>query len=77
MIAHTYRLHLDSPFVRLADVDDLLGKEVEITVRELPPATDGNAHRLAQFLDQSASSAFFSAIDEPAEWQKRLRDEWE
>ncbi|MEZ0609210.1 hypothetical protein ACAW74_11870 [Fibrella sp. WM1] len=77
MIAHTYRFHLDSPLVRLSNVDDLLGKDVEITVRELPAAPDGNAERLSQFLAQSASSSFFSNIDEPAEWQKRLRDEWE
>lgn len=77
MIAHTYRFHLDSPLVHLSDVDDLLGKDVEITVRELPSVSGGNAERLAQFLANSASSSFFGSIEDPIAWQKRIRDEWE
>ena len=78
MILHTYRIHLDSPFVRLPDVDDLLGKDVEVTIRELHPAeSSGNANKIEQFLARSASATFFGTIEDPSDWQKRIRDEWE
>ena len=78
MVSHTYRIHLDSPFVKFSNVDDLLGKDVEVTIRELHPAeTSGNANKIEQFLAHSASPAFFATIEDPADWQKRMRDEWE
>ena len=78
MASHSYKVHLDSPLLRLTNVDDLLGKDVEVTIRELRPSESlGNAERIEQFLAQSASATFFSTIEDPANWQKRIRDEWE
>lgn len=78
MVSHSYKTHLDSPLLHLTNVDDLLGKDVEVTIRELlPTEMVGNADQVAQFLAESASTTFFNTIEDPADWQKRMRDEWE
>lgn len=78
MVSHSYITHLDSPFLRLTDVDDLLGKDVEITIREVRLVESAsNADRVAQFLAGTASADFFRNIEDPTIWQKRIRDEWE
>ena len=77
MVSHTYHIHLDSATIQLPDVDDLLGKDVEVTIREVSPA-DGNSNFDAiNHLLQQASPAFFKTITNPVDWQKQIRDEWE
>ena len=77
MISHTYHIHLDSPIIRLSNVDDLLGKDVEVIVRERTTESLSNFNAIEQLLADQASTAFFGQIADPVEWQKRLRDEWE
>ncbi len=78
MVSHTYQIHLDSDVIRLPDVSDLLGKDVEVTIRELISSdTDSNFDALNQLLSSQANADFFGQISDPVEWQKQLRDEWE
>lgn len=78
MLSHTYHFHLDSPIIRLHDVDDLLGKDVEIIVRERKPADAvSNFDAINQLLETQADPAFFNEITDPVAWQNQLRDEWE
>lgn len=77
MTTHTFHIKLDSNVIRLRNVDDLLGKRVEITIRELANGAVSNFATLQQLLENQASPAFFQSIIDPAQWQKNLRDEWE
>ena len=78
MVSHTYYIHLDSATIQLSDVDDLLGKDVEVIVRELKPSNPtSNFDSINQLLTDQASPDFFKAIIDPSEWQKLIRDEWE
>ena len=78
MVSHTYHIHLDSPTIRLTDVDDLLGKDVEIIVRERQPtATSSNFDVVNQLLTEQANPDFFRHIVDPVTWQQQIRDEWE
>lgn len=78
MVSHTYHIHLDSPIIRLPDIDDLLGKDVEVIVRERNPAdSTSNFDAVQELLASKANPAFFGQIDDPSAWQKRIRDEWE
>ena len=74
MISHTYQFHLDSDVIRLPNVDDLLGKEVEVIVREVSlPDMVSNFEELDRLLTQKASPNFFSDVQEPVDWQKQSR----
>ncbi len=78
MTVHKFQIQLDSPIVRLQDVDDLIGKRVEIIVREVEEeAWESNGTAVLEFLEEYASPALFSEITDPVQWQKELRDEWE
>lgn len=78
MVFHTYQIHLDSDVIRLPNVDDLLGKDVEVTVRELKPDNSpSNFDALNHLLTNKASPHFFRDINDPVVWQKQVRDEWE
>ena len=78
MVSHTYQIHLDSDIIRLPNVADLLGKDVEVTIRELASSdSESNFDALNHLLSSQASADFFSQISDPVEWQKQLRDEWE
>lgn len=78
MVSHTYHIHLDSPIIRLPDVDDLLGKDVEVIVRErLPTSPLSNFDTINQLLHDQANPDFFKQIGDPTAWQKQLRNEWE
>ena len=77
MVSHTYQIHLDSDVIRLPNIDDLLGKDVEVIVRELKPDdVPSNFDALDQLLKNQASPNFFREIDDPATWQKEVRNEW-
>ncbi len=74
MVSHTYHMHLDSPTIRLTDVDDLLGKNVEIIVRErLPAASASNFDAVSQLLAEQANPNFFGQIIDPVTWQQQIR----
>lgn len=78
MVSHTYHIHLESATIRLPDIDDLLGKDVEVIIRELAPGNpSSNFDAINRLLTDQASSDFFKQIEDPSEWQKRIRDEWE
>lgn len=78
MVSHTYHIHLESNTIQLPGIDDLLGKDVEVTVREADPARrESNFDAIRQLLTSRANPRFFAQIDDPVAWQKRLRDEWE
>ena len=78
MVSHTYRIHLESTTIQLPDVDDLLGKDVEVTIRELEPISPAsNFDAINQLLTDKASSDFFKQIEDPSEWQRQIRNEWE
>ena len=77
MVTHTYHIHLESATIRLPDIDDLLGKDVEVIVREYDPASpSSNFDAVDQLLTNQASSVFFGQINDPTEWQRQIRDEW-
>ena len=78
MVSHTYQIHLDSDVIHLLNVDDLLGKDVEVTIREVTQNdAPSNFDALNQLLANQASTHFFREINDPAAWQKQVRDEWE
>ena len=78
MVSHTYHIHLESPIIQLPDVDDLLGKDVEVIIRELKPDSPvSNFDAINQLLTDQASPDFFEQIDDPSDWQKQIRNEWE
>lgn len=78
MVSHTYHIHLESSTIQLPDVDDLLGKDVEVIIRELMPTSPAsNFDAINQLLTDQASSNFFKHINDPSEWQKQIRNEWE
>lgn len=78
MVSHTYHIHLESATIRLPDIDDLLGKDVEVIIRELEPSkSSSNFEAINQLLTDQASTDFFKQIEDPSEWQKQVRDEWE
>jgi hypothetical protein len=78
MLSHTYHIHLDSDTIHLPNLDDLLGKDVEIVVSEVSPTTRGtNFDQINRLLTEKANPAFFSQIADPTAWQKQIRDEWE
>lgn len=77
MVTHTYRIHLKSTTIRLPDIDYLLGKDVEVIVREFNPASpSSNFDAVDQLLTDGASPDFFGQINDPKEWQRQIRDEW-
>ncbi len=77
MVSHTYQFHLDSDIIRLPNVDDLLGKDVEVIIREIEPHTSvSNFQAINQLLLGQASPDFFRQITDPVTWQKQIRDEW-
>lgn len=78
MVSHTYQFHLDTDVIHLPDIGDLLGKDVEVVIRELetlPPASNFDA--INQLLASQASPDFFGKIEDPAAWQKQTRNDWE
>ena len=77
MVWHTYHIHLESATIQLSDVDDLLGKDVEVIIREVSPTEEGSNFDAVNHLLHQASPTFFKNIEDPAEWQKQIRDEWE
>ena len=77
MTTHTFHIRLDSNVIRLQNVDDLLGKRVEITIRELANGAVSNVAAIQQLLEEQGSPAFFQSILDPAQWQQDLRNEWE
>ena len=78
MVSHIYHLRLDSPIIRLPDVDDLLGKNVEIVIREHDIVDfPSNFETIQRVLSEQANSTFFKQIEDPSTWQKQIRDEWE
>ncbi len=78
MTVHKFQIQLDSPIVRLPDVEDLIGKRVEIIVREVEEEDwESNGAAVLEFPEEYASPELFSEITDPVQWQKELRDEWE
>ena len=78
MVSYTYHIHLESATIQLPDMDDLLGKYVEVIVRELKPTRPAsNFDALNQLLISQSSPDFFKQIEDPSEWQNKIRDEWE
>lgn len=78
MVSHTYHIHLDSPIIRLPDIDDLLGKDVEVIVRERQSdLSSSNFNEIQQLLASQANVDFFDQIKDPSEWQRKIRNEWE
>lgn len=77
MVSHTYHIHLDSSTIQLTDVEDLLGKDVEVTIREISSGNPAsNFTEIDQLLTSRASPDFFKLVEEPSDWQKQIRDEW-
>lgn len=76
MISHTYHIHLNSTVIHLPDADDLVGKDVEVIVRERKSDTVSNVNTLKQLLTK-ANPDFFKQIADPITWQQHSRDEWE
>lgn len=78
MTVHKFQIKLDSAVVKLPDVEELIGKEVEITIREVEETEwKPNGAAIIAFLEQNASSELFADITDPVQWQRELRDEWE
>ncbi|HMO41343.1 MAG TPA: hypothetical protein PKC76_17980 [Saprospiraceae bacterium] len=78
MTVHKFQVRLDSQTVKLPDVEDLIGKTVEITIREIIEESPvGNGGALLKFLAINANPTHFAGIIDPWQWQKSLRDEWE
>jgi hypothetical protein len=78
MVSHTYHIHLESSTIELPNIDDLLGKDVEVVIREINPGNPpSNFDEIDQLLTSRASSDFFKEIEDPSDWQKQIRDEWE
>ena len=72
MISHTYHIHLESAIIQLPNVDDLLGKDVEVIIRELNPDSPvSNFDAINQLLTDQASPDFFKRIDDPSDWQRQ------
>lgn len=76
MISHTYQFHLDSNVIHLPDIDDLLGKDVEVVIREVTTSATSNFDVVNLLLGNHASPVFFDEIKDPVTWQKQIRDEW-
>jgi hypothetical protein len=50
-------------------------KEVNVEIDE--PRKKGNAEKIMKMAEEMRGKNYFADIDDPVEYQRRLRDEWE
>lgn len=78
MTIQKFQLKLNSSEVKLPVLEELIGKEVEITIKTLEEIEwKPNGAAIRQIIEQYASPELFKDITDPVQWQKDLRDEWE
>ena len=71
---HSIQIPPQYPVIDKAKVKVILFYEKEIT-----PHTKGNYNKeaLLHSLNKAKQKGVFRTIDNPVEWQKKIRDEWE
>ena len=73
----TYEAILEGNTIAWAQEDPQLSHpvRVHVTLIEPTPTPEGRGERMAGVLDKLASSAAFSGIEDPVEWQQAVRED--